>query len=131
MNTPIRLMIVANHPTVLEDMLTIFALADEIEVIGKAASLGEAVRLSQARRPDVALVDLEMNSPEGDGSSVIAQLKRLRLANAIVALTAHDYPAARENALRCGADGVMIKGTDFQTMTQDLLSAARSSAARR
>ena len=112
----IRVLIIAGHPAVRAEMRTIFQLADGIEVAGEADSLSEAIRQGLALRPDVALVDLEMSGPQGSGYDVVAQLKTQRLARSIVVLTAHDYPAARENAARCGADAIIIKGADFNTM---------------
>lgn len=112
-----RILIVAGHPSVREDMRTIFQLADGIEVVGEASSLSDTIHQAQALQPDVALIDLEMSSNDANGYDVVTQLKAQRLAKTIVVLTAHDYPAAREHAARCGADAIIIKGADFKTMS--------------
>ncbi|MBE0698747.1 MAG: response regulator transcription factor [Anaerolineaceae bacterium] len=120
MTARIRLLIIANHPTVLADMLTIFQLADDFEVIGEATSLGEAIHLSQALHPDVALVDMEMTGKESRGGTVISQMKAKHLAKAVAALTSHDYPAARKDVFHCGADAIIIKGADFNSVLEEL-----------
>ena len=118
--TSIRILIVANHPTVRADMRTILQLADDIHVVGEAASLSEAIRKSQELQPDVALVDLEMTGREGDGYAIIDQIHALHLVKGVAALTAHDYPAAREKATHCGASAIIIKGADFTTMLETI-----------
>jgi DNA-binding NarL/FixJ family response regulator len=111
-----RILIVAGHPAVRADMRTIFQLADGIEVVGEAACLSEAIRQAQTLHPDVALVDLEMSAQDGNGYDILIQLKAQHLAKTVVVLTAHDYPAARQAAARCGADAIIIKGADFNSM---------------
>lgn len=119
----IRVLIIANHPGVRADMRVILQLADELDVVGEAASPDEAVRQCQALRPDVALVDLEMTCPGGDGYAVITSLHPL--VKSVAALTSHDYPAARDKALHCGANAVIIKGADFTTMLETIQTCTR------
>ena len=121
----IRVLIIANHPGVRTDMRVILQLADEIDVVGEAASPDEAVRQCQALQPDVALVDLEMTGPGGDGYAVIARIHALALAKGVAALTSHDYPAARNKAIHCGANAVIIKGADFNTMLETIQTCTR------
>ncbi|HVN54788.1 MAG TPA: response regulator transcription factor [Anaerolineaceae bacterium] len=113
-----RVLIIASHPAVREEIRTIFQLADGIEVSGEAACLNEAVTMARELQPDVALVDLEMAGQDEDGYTILARLKTQCLAKAVIALTAHEYPAARDRALRQGADAVIIKGADFNSMLE-------------
>ncbi len=121
----IRVLIIANHPGVRADMRVILQLADEIDVVGEAASQDEAVRQCQVLHPDVALVDLEMNGPGGDGYATITKIHTLRLAQGVAALTSHDYPAARDKAIHCGANAIIIKGADFNNMLETIQTCTR------
>jgi len=47
---------------------------DDVELVGQASSGPEAVRLIEATRPDLALLDLQM--PELDGLGVVRMLRR-------------------------------------------------------
>jgi two-component system LytT family response regulator len=47
---------------------------DDVELVGQAATGSEAVRLIEATRPDLALLDLQM--PELDGLGVVRMLRR-------------------------------------------------------
>jgi len=110
----VHIMIVAKHAEVREGLCTVLRLAGDIEVIGAAASLTDAVNQALKECPDVALVDLEM--PEGEGYETIRQFKNLCMCTKVIALTAHEYPAARERALYAGASMVMVKGLDLLAM---------------
>ncbi len=113
-----RVLIVAGHSAVRDELRTIFQLAEGIEVVGEAACLSDALCQAQALRPDVALVDLETGAGAEDGLCIVAQLKALRLVKAIVVLTAYDDPAVQKNALHSGAGAVIIKGADFNSMLE-------------
>jgi DNA-binding NarL/FixJ family response regulator len=112
----IRVLIVTEHASVRAELRTIFQLAGGIAVVGEAATLSDAIRQAQDIRPDLALVDLEM--PDRQGFEILSQLKSQRLAKALAALTAHDYPTARQNAVCCGADAIIIKGADLPVMLE-------------
>ncbi len=118
----IRVMIVAKHAEVREDLIMVLRLAGSIEVCGAVSSISSAIRLACAEHPDVALIDLEM--PGGEGYEAIRQLRHACPALRTMALTAHDYPAAREKAIQSGANRVMVKGMDLPDMISAILAAA-------
>jgi two-component system LytT family response regulator len=60
---------------------------DDVELVGQAASGPEAVRLIEATRPDLALLDLQM--PELDGLGVVRMVRREALP-LVAFVTAHD-----------------------------------------
>jgi two-component system, NarL family, nitrate/nitrite response regulator NarL len=111
-----RVLIVTEHASVRAELRTIFQLTDGIAVVGEAANLSDAISQAQAIRPDLALVDLEMRGRQG--FEILSQLKSQHLAKALAALTAHDYPAACESAVRCGADAIIIKGAHLAVMLE-------------
>jgi DNA-binding response OmpR family regulator len=83
-----------------DDAVSAFALADELElsghpVIGPARSSGEAIALARARRPKLALIDLNLES-EGAGLRV-AQKLSAELDVPVIFVTAN-VEIAREHA---------------------------------
>lgn len=118
----IRVVIVARYSEVREGLCMVLRLAGGVEIIGAADRLSRALDPNCATCPDIVLVDLEM--PEGEGYQTIRQVKRLYPGIKAVALTSHDYPEARESAVRAGASLVLVKGMGLQEMVAAIQAAA-------
>ncbi len=115
------MMIVSSHKEVREGLGKVLGLAGGIEVAGAIASPAPALEKISLAGPDVALVDLDM--PDFDGCELIRQLRSWCPGTKSIALTAHDYPAARERAMEAGACSVMVKGLDVPAMVSAIQSA--------
>jgi DNA-binding NarL/FixJ family response regulator len=79
----------------------------DLEVVGAAASVEEAVLKAQELRPHVALVDLNM--PHSSGLALIPRLRELVPDLKIVVLTLWDSDSYRQAALAAGADDFVPK----------------------
>jgi two-component system NarL family response regulator len=104
----IRLLVVDDHPVVLEGLRALFARLPDCEVVGEANS-GEAA-LADYRRlaPDVVVLDLRL--PGMDGAAAIAELLELDPQARVVVLTSFGGDADIRRALAAGARGVVLKG---------------------
>ena len=67
------MLIVDDSPQVRQELRTLLPLAGDIEIVGEAADGREAIRLAEALRPEVVLMDLEM--PVLDGYEATRQIK--------------------------------------------------------
>ncbi len=56
--------------------------------------------------------------------TTIRRLRKLCPCAKSIALTAHDYPSAREQALQAGASLVMVKGLGLAEMVSAIQAAA-------
>ena len=119
---PIRVVLADDHALVREGTAELLERAGGIHVVGQAADGLEAVRLVQALRPDVLLVDLAL--PRLDGLEVARRTRATSPSTAIVALTAHDEQAYVLAMLEAGATGYLSKVSRGHEVVQAVRAAA-------
>jgi DNA-binding NarL/FixJ family response regulator len=115
-----RVLIVDDNPQVRQELRTLLPLAGDIEIVGEAADGLEAIRLAQALRPQVILLDLEM--PVMDGYQAARQIKDLCPSCQVVALTVYADPASRSQAAQAGVDIFLVKGVAVEMLVEAILS---------
>ena len=121
MSAPIGLLIVDDHPVVRDGLSGMFA-APEFKVLGQASDGAEAVRLAEALRPDVILMDLRM--PGMDGVAAITELASRGIAARVLVLTTYDTDSYVLPAIEAGATGYLLKDAP----SAELLRAVRAAA---
>lgn len=104
----IRVLLAEDEEMVRDALASLLSAEADIEVVATVADGRAAVQESLARRPDVAVVDLEM--PQLDGLQVVAELGRTLPDCAVVILTGHGRPVVLRQALASGARGFLAKG---------------------
>ena len=88
---------------------------DDVEVVGEAANGMEAVTLIESKRPDLALLDLQM--PELDGLGVVRLLKKNRMP-LIAFVTAYDQHAV--HAFEVNAIDYVLKPVEPARLRQTI-----------
>lgn len=83
-----RTLIVDDEPLAVERMQVICTKMDDLNVVGTASDGAQALRLVEALKPELILLDMTM--PELDGLSVAKVLAKQKQRPAIVFVTAHD-----------------------------------------
>ncbi|WP_176441861.1 response regulator [Granulicella rosea] len=117
--SPIRLLIVDDHPIVRFGLNALLALHEDIDVVGTAAGGDEALDFVQRHAVDVLLVDLRM-----PGCSGIETLKRLREVaprSRSIVLSSFEYDEEIYDAVKAGAQGYLHK----ESHAEDILNAIR------
>ena len=124
--TPIKLVIADDHPVVRDGLSSMFARDPEFEVLGEAADGAEAVRLAQALKPDVVLMDLRM--PGMDGVTAITELARRGVPVRVLVLTTYDTDSHVLPAIEAGATGYLLKDAPRDELLRAVRAAAQGDA---
>lgn len=120
-STSLKVLIVDDIAEVRQDLRTVLALEGihagiSIKIVGEAANGEEAVQQVAVLLPDVVLMDLGM--PILDGCEATLQIKKQFPSCRVIALTVHDYEAARQRAFQSGVDGFIVKGASVEKLVQ-------------
>jgi signal transduction histidine kinase/DNA-binding response OmpR family regulator len=100
-----RVLVVDDNPLVRE--LFVAFLTEQGASCAAASSCAEALAQAGAGQCDVVVLDLAL--PDGDGTTAVAPLRRLRPGLRVVGVSAHAGTADRERALAAGMDAFLIK----------------------
>jgi DNA-binding NarL/FixJ family response regulator len=105
--SPIRVLVVDDHPIVRDGIRGVFSGDDEFEVVGEAGDGADAVRQTRQLDPDVVLMDLRM--PTMGGVEAIRQLRDLGHPARVLVLTTYDTDRDVLPAVEAGATGYLLK----------------------
>jgi two-component system, NarL family, response regulator DesR len=109
--TPLKVMLVEDERAFREALAFVLAKEHELEVVAQCGTLAEARKALDGGlegRLDVALLDLAL--PDGDGTELIAELRRSNPAIKVMVLSATIWPRrVEELLLRAEVDAVLDK----------------------
>jgi DNA-binding NarL/FixJ family response regulator len=124
--TPIRLLIVDDHPVVRDGLRGMLAGDPDFEVVGEAADGTEALATVGSLRPDVILMDLRMAGM--GGAAAIRALADDGVPAKVLVLTTYDTDSDVVQALEAGATGYVLKDTPRDELVRAIRAAARGEA---
>ena len=105
--TPIRVILVDDHPVVRSGIRSLLEKASDIEIAGEADLGEEALRMVENTPADVLLLDMEL--PDIPGTQVARQIKQNHPELKILSLSAHDDSTYVRQVLELGAAGYLMK----------------------
>src|SRR2546426_2103739 len=103
------ILIVDDNSQLRAIMRGIVAQESGLHVVGEAEDGAEAIRLAQALRPDIVLLDLVM--PRVNGLEALRRIKTERPETKVIIVTVHAEDAYRQAAEDSGADAFLLKKT--------------------
>ena len=118
----VSVLLVDDHPVVIEGLRKLLATTDDIKVTGEAHDAAGAIEQAKTLRPDVILLDLRM--PGASGVQAIRRLREQEWPGAVLILTSYGDQAYVRQAIEAGADGYLLKNAP----TEDLIAAIRAVA---
>lgn len=126
MTTPIRVIVVDDHPLVRTGLKAVLATTSGIEHVGEAEDGERALALAAELLPDVMIMDIHM--PGMDGIEATRQLLASSPSVAVLVLTMHDDDDTVFAAMRAGARGYLLKGADRDEVTRAIVAVASGEA---
>jgi DNA-binding NarL/FixJ family response regulator len=114
-----KVLVVDDHPIVREGLAQMINREPDLAVCGYAADMHSAVQLIGALKPDILIVDISLNGP--DGLDLLKHIRAHDPGLPVLILSMHDESIYAERALRAGANGYIMK----QEATNNVLDALR------
>lgn len=110
----IKILIVEDHMVARMGIAIIVENTPNFELAGQAQDGQEGVSLALHLKPDVILMDIGL--PKIDGIEATRKIKEAKLNSSILMFTSRDSSDDIFAALRAGADGYIMKGSDEKTL---------------
>lgn len=118
----ISVLLVDDHPVVIEGLRKLLDTAGDIEVTGTANDASGALTQARMLKPQVILLDLRM--PGATGIQTTRRLREQNFEGAVIVLTSYGDQAYVTQALEAGADGYLLKSTP----SEQLITAIRNAS---
>jgi DNA-binding NarL/FixJ family response regulator len=114
-----RILVVDDHPIVRQGLALLINREPDLVVCGEAEEASGAMHVLASARPDVLIVDISLNGP--DGLDLLKTIRTTHPTMPVLILSMHDESIYAERALRAGANGYIMK----QEATEKVLVAVR------
>lgn len=118
----IRVFLVDDHSIVRHGLHSLLDPDPRFRIVGEAGTGAEALRLIEASKPDIVLLDL--NLPDADGLRLCEEVARVCPTTYVVILTAFIDQRRVDAAVRAGARGYLLKDTEDLHLAEQLLAVA-------
>ena len=118
-----RLLLVEDHAMVAQGLVALLEPEDDIEIVGTASTVAEALDLVRRFEPDVVLMDFHL--PDGDGATATERIKEDHPGTQVVILTGEADDAMLARAIDAGCSGFLSKVGPIEETTTALRAAAR------
>ena len=103
----LKVLLVEDHPMFREHLAQLIDRDLGLTVCGEADNIGDALKLIQERKPDIAIVDITLKG--SSGLELIKNIKSQGIELNVLVLSMHDEDLYAERALRAGAKGYITK----------------------
>jgi len=120
--TIIRVAIVDYHPVTAEGLARILSEVTDIEVVGTAGTIADAIALLSLEMPEVVLMDYHL--PDGNGGEAAEQILALWPDTKVLMMSGSDEKEILSLAFDAGCVGFLSKGRPWREVVNAVRSAA-------
>jgi two-component system response regulator DevR len=122
--TPVRLMLVDDHPFIRLGLNALFNTVPHFRVVGEAATAAEALATARSTRPDVVIMDVRL--PDRDGTEVCREIRSEQPDTRVIMLTSYATEQAVLASILAGAAGYFLKETEPERLVEGVEIVARN-----
>jgi len=116
----IKVLIVDDHPMVLEGMRSMLTQINFVDIVGTAANAYEAIELIKAAAPDIVITDINM--PEISGIELTLKIKKEFPEIKVIAMSTFKERSYITQMIQNGASGYLIKSASKEEIEEAILS---------
>lgn len=102
-----KIILIDDHPLVLKGLVSVLSLESDIEIIGEASTVEDALSIIKERHPDIALLDIRLGNE--NGLELIEKILSEDIQCKFIILTSMMNKACFERAKKLGAMGYVSK----------------------
>lgn len=122
-----RLLVVDDQVLFRQGLVSLIDAHPDFEVVGKAGSVSQAIKLARELKPDMILMDF--NLPDGTGLEATQSILQENPDCKIVFLTIYETSDKLLAAIRLGAKGYMLKNVPISKLLSSLQAVERGEPA--
>ena len=116
----LRVVLADDHAILRQGLRAILDAEPDLEVIGEASNVQDAVALSRCLQPDIVITDVAFAN--GSGIQAIGQLHRECVAVRVVMLTGHNSEECLREAIAAGAHAYILKDSPVSVLLRAIRS---------
>lgn len=116
----IKVLIVDDHPMVLEGMQSMLAQINFVKINGTAANAYQAIEKIKNQLPDIVITDINM--PEISGIELTAKIKSEFPSVKVIAMSTFKERSYISQMIQSGASGYLVKSASKEEIEEAILS---------